>query len=57
MAVFSLSLVGFVVHFAFIAADETQHRHYVTALWMLLWVAGFVWVIQSCIRGAFLVVK
>lgn len=52
MVFFSLSLTGFVVHFALIATDESLHRHYGTAIWMLLLVVGFIWIIQSCIRGA-----
>jgi hypothetical protein len=39
------------MHYAFIVADEMLRRQYGTALFMSVVIAGFVWVIQSCIRG------
>ncbi len=54
---FALSLVGFVIHFSFIALDETQNKNFGTAIWMVAWVLGFAWIIQSCIRGTVLLLK
>ena len=48
---FILVLVAWAIHYAFIVLDEIMRRQYGTALFMSAVIAGFGWVIQSCVRG------
>ena len=52
---FSLAFVsvlgGWGLHYGFIVLDEVVRRHYGTAIFMTAVIAGFGWVIQSCVRG------
>jgi len=48
---FILVLTGWATHYAFIVLDEVMRRRYGTALVMSAVIAGFGWIIQSCVRG------
>ncbi len=48
---FILILVGWGTHYGFIVLDEVMRRQYGMALFMSAVIAGFVWIIQSCVRG------
>jgi len=50
---FILILVSWGTHYGFIVLDEVMRRQYGTALFMSAVIAGFGWVIQSCVRGMF----
>jgi len=48
---FILILLSWATHYAFIVLDEVMHRKYGAAVFMSAVIAGFGWVIQSCVRG------
>ena len=48
---FILILAGWGTHYGFIVMDEVMRHKYGMAVFMLAVIVGFVWVIQTCIRG------
>ena len=50
---FIFILLAWATHYAFIVLDGFVRRQYGTAIFMSAVIAGFGWVIQSCVRGMF----
>lgn len=50
VAAFMFDLLAWVTHYAFIVLDEFIHRQYWVAFFMSVVIAGFGWVVQSCVR-------
>ncbi|MFO1491134.1 MAG: hypothetical protein U1F77_08875 [Kiritimatiellia bacterium] len=48
---FIIMLVAWAAYFAFIVLDEINRRKYGTAIVMSGVIAGFGWLVLSCVRG------